>query len=72
MRDRGEQRRHARGRCAGPVGGQFVARAGERQFGAAGQIALEPVVQCLADEVGARQDQEAEAGQDADGDPEGS
>jgi hypothetical protein len=42
------------------------------EFGAAGQIALEPAVQRLADEVGARQNQEAESGQDADGDPEGS
>ena len=72
VRDGGEQRPHARGRSPGPVGGQFLARAGERQFGAAGHIALEPVVQRLADEVGTGQNQEAEARQDADCDPQGS
>ena len=71
VRDDRQQRPHApRGR-AGPVLGELVARAGDGEISPSGKVALEPFVQRAADEERARQDQQAEAGENAEGDAEG-
>jgi len=60
VRQRRQQRRHPGRRGARPILDEFVTRAGQGKIGAARQVALEPLVQRLADEVRAGEYQAAE------------
>jgi len=71
VRDDRQQRPHASRGRAGPVLRELVARAGDGEIRPSGKVALEPFVQRAADEERARQDQQAEAGENAERDAEG-